>query len=668
MKHRWLSPLSVFIVAAVLLLPSFMAVEGSQTFFLHDETAPQGDGLLMDIQQPTKMTDSQRDLNAASVSWYTAPFSSSTQLFGDVQITTFIEAYFLRADLLPLQFRVVRVFLLDVGPSGVENEIDSTSATPMFFASNDTVKRKTFTINNVDYTIPINHSLGIRIEKSLDLLSFFPLSLLDRFFSTNVLFDSTTHKSSVTVPFNVTETGLTMQAYPQEQTAKPGQNATSSLEIENQGDAAETVSMSYTVTAGDQTGWGIAIEPQTVDVPAKYYAYPEVTVTPPSDATPGTYLNLSITAQGTTASASTWVNTTVAEQAYGVSVRAPGGAQGRPGTNVTYTFTIQNTGDITDTYLLSTASPGWEATLAQPTVTLPSGGSGTVDVTVTIPMDAANNSQQTLTLTATSQNDSTKQDSASVTTTAVMQGGDQDKSFWDDMGNTILFLLFIAGVIVLLVIAMLLTVYARQDVELRCDEQMQEVAPGFTATYDITVANPLEKTAGGKHSLKYTAAISGDIPDDWNVTLDKESFALDGGEETTLTLNVQTAADASLDEWASIDLTVRPKRRRSKSATLNLATLLRRPRITLSVEDVRHEPATFSEGEKVTSIVTVANTGETDADSVTVILKVNGKEKNRIEGIEIPRNREVEVRIPWVAAFGENKIDVTVRSSRDSHQ
>lgn len=641
-----------------------MAVEGNQTFFLHDETAPQGGGLLMDTQQPTKLSDSQRDLNTAPVSWYTAPFPSRTQVFGDVQIVTFLEAYFLYSEILPFQFRVVRVFLLDVGPSGIENEIDSTSATPIFFSANETVKRKIFNINNVDYTIPVNHSLGIRIEKSFDVFSFFPLSIFDTFFSTNVLFDSTSHKSSVTVPFNVTETGLTMAAYPQQQSAKPGQSATSSLEIENQGDATETVSMSYSVVGGNEAGWTIEIDPQTVDVPAKFYAYPEVTVTPPANATIGSSLNLSITAQGTTATASTWVNTTVAEQVYGVSVQAPSGREGQPGENVSYTFTVRNTGDLEDTYDLSVESAGtWGASLDQPTVTVPSGSSRTVGTTVSIPIDAANNSQQSITVTATSQNDSTKQDSASVTTTAVMQGGAVEESFWDSIGGTLLFVLFLAGVIALLAIAVFLTAYARMYVELQCDEQMKEVAPGFTATYEIIVSNPMETATGDKKTLTYTAAVSGDIPDDWQVTLDKETFALDAGEETVISMDVQTAAGASLDEWASIDLTVRPKARRGKSATLNVATLLRKPRTQLSVEDVQHEPATFSEGEKVSSAITVTNTGEADADDATIILKVNGKEKNRIEGIAVPRDREVVVRMPWIAEFGENKIDVTVRST-----
>lgn len=669
MKHRWLGLLSVLILTAVLLLPSIMAAEGSQTFFLHEETAPQGNAMMMDTQQPTKMTDSQRDLDAGPVSWYTTPFSSSTKLFGDVQVTSFIEAYFLRSDLLPFQVRVVRVFLLDVGPSGVEDEIDSTAATPIFFGPNDTVKRKTFTINNVDYTIPVNHSLGIRIEKSIDPLSFFPLSLLNRFFSTNVLFDSTSHKSSVTVPFNVTETGLTMTAYPQQQSTKPGEGVTSSLEIENLGDAAETVTMSSSVIAGDPAGWDVTIEPQTVDVPAKFYAYPEVTVTPPPDASTGSYLNISITAQGTTASTSTWVNTTVAEQIYGVSVQGPAAQEGQPGDNVTYSFTVRNTGDLQDTYDLTLDSPGdWETTLGQPTVTLPSGDSGTVDATVSIPADAANNSQHTFTFTATSQNDSTKQDSASVTTTAVVQGGGTEPSIWDEMGGTLLFVLFIGGIIALLAVAVALTAYVRQYVELRCDEQMKEVAPGFTATYDITVANPLESAPGEKKTLTYTAAVGGDIPDDWDVALDEETFALDAGEETVVTMQVETAPDASLDDWASIDFMVRPKGRRGKSTSINLTTLLRKPRIRLSVEDVQHEPATFSEGEKVTSAVTVANTGEADAEDVTVILKVNGKEKNRIDGLDIPEGKEILVRIPWIAEFGENKIDVTALSARGRPQ
>jgi len=40
---------------------------------------------------------------------------------------------------------------------------------------------------------------------------------------------------------------------------------------------------------------------------------------------------------------------------------------------------------------------------------------------------------------------------------------------------------------------------------------------------------------------------------------------------------------------------------------------------------------------------------------------VNGKEKNKIEGINIPRGGYAEIEIPWIAVKGKNDVDIVVK-------
>ncbi|MEA2055117.1 MAG: hypothetical protein U9O96_08465 [Candidatus Thermoplasmatota archaeon] len=653
MKIRKPSILLFAILAIILVLPA--SVHGAW-FYLHDETAPgYTNVLLMDTSEPSKLTDSYRDVNVGAARWYTAPFSSDQKIYGDVSITLFIEAYFLRTDIIPLQFRVVRIFLLDVSSSGVEDEIASTMATPIFFISNETVKQKTFNIKNVDYTISAGHSMGLRVEKTVDVLSYFPFSVLSPFFSTNVLYDSTIHPSLVKVPFNTTQGGIELECYPQQQSVKPGNEVTYEIAVWNKGNEDETVVLSYDYS-GD---WHVELNPSTINVDANYLNYSDMKVAPPEDAEPGSFLNLTIYAKGITGTDSLWINTTVSEFVYGVDVSAEGGKEGKPGDTVTYSFTIRNTGDLRDSYNLSVIS-AWAASLDKQFITLEPGESGDVSASVEIPLDAENGSANTLTLTAQSRG-SSKSDSASVTTKAIMaEGGGEGESFWSKISGKVMFALFVMGVIALLVIVILLTLYVKKYVILSCEEQMKEIPPGYSADYTITIKNPLEKIRGGKNRLNYRLAIGGDIPNKWKADINKEVITLEGEESAEVVLHVEAPEDAPLDEWASINVLAKPVKRRSKSEKINVATLLRKPKVKVELESVEHEPEVFKEGDKVISSIKIADTGEAPASNAQVILYVNGREKNRIEGLAVPVNGHVEVKMPWVAEPGENRITIKV--------
>jgi len=91
---------------------------------------------------------------------------------------------------------------------------------------------------------------------------------------------------------------------------------------------------------------------------------------------------------------------------------------GAPGSIVTYTLTITNTGSEQDTYDIAAVGTSWTTAPSVPTVTLDAGASTTFDVTVEIPGAATIGSTDTASVTATSQGDGGVSASASLTTTA----------------------------------------------------------------------------------------------------------------------------------------------------------------------------------------------------------------------------------------------------------
>jgi uncharacterized membrane protein len=105
------------------------------------------------------------------------------------------------------------------------------------------------------------------------------------------------------------------------------------------------------------------------------------------------------------------------EPTYGVMAGPASSGKGLPGTTVTHTIWVTNTGDITDIFTVS-ASGTWTTTFAPPTMNLGVGEAGEVTVWVDVPDTAVFGNLDTAVITATSQADSSATDSTSATTIA----------------------------------------------------------------------------------------------------------------------------------------------------------------------------------------------------------------------------------------------------------
>jgi len=105
---------------------------------------------------------------------------------------------------------------------------------------------------------------------------------------------------------------------------------------------------------------------------------------------------------------------------YGVSLTPAADAQsGDPGTNVNYVLVLTNTGNVSDTFTVSTSGASWTSVAAPSAVgPLAAGATQNITVTVSIPAGAAGGSTDTVTVTAVSQASGTVSDSAALTTTA----------------------------------------------------------------------------------------------------------------------------------------------------------------------------------------------------------------------------------------------------------
>ena len=96
------------------------------------------------------------------------------------------------------------------------------------------------------------------------------------------------------------------------------------------------------------------------------------------------------------------MTTTTAANVYGATL-APSTAAlaARPGSTVTYTLWLTNTGNITNTFDLALSGNTWPTQLSTSHVTLAAGAGTSLTVRVTLPLGAPNGAQDTAGVTAT---------------------------------------------------------------------------------------------------------------------------------------------------------------------------------------------------------------------------------------------------------------------------
>ena len=159
-------------------------------------------------------------------------------------------------------------------------------------------------------------------------------------------------------------------------------------------------------------------------------------------------MTITATSQGDATRSDTAQLTTTVAPVYGLNLSPNDASSGRPGTTVTYTLTISNSGNVADTFSLAVAGNSWLTSVSTTSVTLLPDASSQFSVTVSVPPGALVGDADAVTITATSQGDAAKSESTLLTTTVLPAHGvllSPDQARQGPAGQTITFSLWITN-------------------------------------------------------------------------------------------------------------------------------------------------------------------------------------------------------------------------------
>jgi hypothetical protein len=189
--------------------------------------------------------------------------------------------------------------------------------------------------------------------------------------------------------------------------------------LTNTGDGPDT----FVLTHHSSEGWTVTYE-SPIALEYEMTRTVLVSVTVPVGALSGVVDTTTITAtsQHTATVSATVVDTTTVDQVAGVELAPDRAATVAPGTTITYTHTIANAGNGTDTFTIeAVSSEGWVTGLSPSSVSLAPNETHTVVVTITVPAGTPSGTTDVAFVTATSQYNPSVWETATDTTTVICE-------------------------------------------------------------------------------------------------------------------------------------------------------------------------------------------------------------------------------------------------------
>ncbi|RLF36759.1 MAG: hypothetical protein DRM99_02030 [Thermoplasmata archaeon] len=632
--------------------------ENLVTYYLYsngkmNETSPQGDSPFRD------------KLSKESLKW-TGPVLSRNKILKNITA----DLYIYYPKVLTLGKVKVNASLRDGDKiiASDEKELDRTTLLEFIRRGPDVPTRFTFDDFKEDYQIWYGHNLSLKVSVSKTPLFSFR--------SPKILYGSKEYPSSITLHLNDTD-NIKMEPV-KDKEVYAGGSAEFLLNISSKYDDTVDVKVESEKT-GD---WTVEYYPESLNIKADESALVHVFVNSTNvdlSAYDHDKINLFFNVTGSTGVARETASVAVLPEAveYDVEIVTPDRLEIKHGKNGTYQFIIRNknkglwpdryTIDITSEhgFVLSYIPYTEELSVYDETAEKPV--EAIVNVTVFIPWYTTITSDK-LTFTVTSQASEEKNFSKTVNVTAKIITPNIFENIYHmfesaatGIGlNNILgwysawFLISLVLFLILIFIVIAVVLAKKKFVELICLDRIREITPDETAEFKITVRNPY------KQVLTYELKAEYENSNRWNVSIDKQQLVVEPGLSQDVTLTVKPTDYVKPDDWLEVKIIAKPVEK-NKPDRISTVTTIKNAKPELNISGVVHWPRVFKKGDRVETSFKLFNRGNASAENVTVALYVNGEEKNKVEGITIPRGGYADIEIPWIAVKGKNEVYIVVK-------
>lgn len=209
--------------------------------------------------------------------------------------------------------------------------------------------------------------------------------------------------------------------------------------------------------------------------------------------------------------------------------------------------------------------------------------------------------------------------------------------------------------VIIILILFILLISRRKFVDLICLNRIKEISPEESAIYEITVKNPYKRTMT---YIIYTNTSS--ETKRWEITLDKSQVDLEPGQTQNISLKITPTDYIRKDDWIEVKAVAKATEK-NKLYEISTVTSIKNSEVKLEIVSVFHWPKIFKKGDRVETTFKVMNRGNVSAHNVSIRFLVNDEEKNKVEGINIPRGGYADIEIPWIAVKGKNDVYIIVK-------
>jgi len=626
-----------------------------RTYYLHAENK-------MDKDAPENDKPSKAVISKQSAKWST-PGLERNKLVEAATASLYIDHSDMRRLINILHGKIKVVATLLDGEEEIasaEKELERTGILDLLQKPSEPIL---FNFDCKNYEVKYGKNLTLEVSVTDNKLGLFRIA--------NLLYDSVDYPSSLTVKFN--ETGhikiVDLVKDPSDEEIALGDsiiytfNVTSKYKEDN-------IEISFSKKDND---WDITITPEKFSLAAGGKQNVKVVIKSKADKYKedryGDFLSGKFAVEGKTGKVVYPVNVEISEDAVefniGINVESK---DIKYGTSGTYIFKVKNlnTGFWPDTYTIEVESQhNWELNLSKDKIEdIDVGDEVEVEVTVSVPKNTSASSDL-LKFNVTSE-EGKKTVTFNVTTTVIgpnilewiydaFDSASHSLGLDDIFGSygphVLAVMIFIIIFFIVILLVYFLTIKYANVI---CLERIKEIQPGEEARFNITLQNPYKKNLSYEIYTRYPSSSS------WNVSLSINSISLDRKQSKDFILSIKPTSFVKADD--SIEVVVGVKvLEKQKNIEIFTVTTIKDAKPDLQITDVVHSPEIFKKGDRVETSFKLENRGNVAATNVSVILYVNGEEKNKVEDITIPGGGYAEIRMPWIANKGKNEFNIVVK-------